>query len=58
MEIIPHQGMSFESLFRGLIGMLVLIFRLTCLVITEKQISWKLVGIGLIAQISNCDRSY
>ncbi|MBB13080.1 MAG: Na+ dependent nucleoside transporter [Flavobacteriaceae bacterium] len=52
MEIIPHQGMSFESLFRGLIGMLVLITLAYLLSNNKKQISWKLVIIGLIAQIS------
>ena len=52
MEIIPHQGMSFESLFRGLIGMLVLIIMAYLLSNNRKQISWKLVTIGLIAQIS------
>ena len=52
MELIPHQGMSFESLFRGLIGMLVLIILAYLLSNNRKQISWKLVSIGLIAQIS------
>ena len=52
MEIIPHQGMSFESLLRGLIGMLVLIILAYLLSNNRKQISWKLVSIGLIAQIS------
>ncbi len=52
MEIIPHQGMSFESLFRGLIGMLVLIILAYLLSNNRKQISWKLVIIGLTAQIS------
>ena len=52
MEIIPHQGMSFESLFRGLIGMLVLIILAYLLSNNRKQISWKLVTIGLTAQIS------
>ena len=52
MEIIAHQGMSFESLFRGLIGMLVLIILAYLLSNNRKQISWKLVSIGLIAQIS------
>ena len=52
MEIIPHQGMSFESLFRGLIGMLVLITLAYLLSNNKKEISWKLVTIGLIAQIS------
>ena len=52
MEIIPHQGMSFESLFRGLIGMLVLIILAYLLSNNRKKISWKLVIIGLTAQIS------
>ena len=52
MEIIPHQGISFESLFRGLMGMLVLIMFAYLLSNNRKQISWKLVAIGLIAQIS------
>ena len=52
MEIIPHQGMSFESLFRGVIGMIVLIILAYLLSNNRKQISWKLVIIGLIAQIS------
>ena len=52
MEIIPHQGMSFESLLRGLIGILVLIILAYLLSNNRKQISWKLVIIGLIAQIS------
>jgi CNT family concentrative nucleoside transporter len=52
MELIPHQGMSFESLFRGLIGMLVLIILAYLLSNNRKQISWKLVTTGLIAQIS------
>ena len=52
MEIIPHQGMSFESLFRGLIGMLVLIILAYLFSNNRKQISWKSVTIGLIAQIS------
>ena len=52
MELIPHQGMSFESLFRGLIGMLVLIILAYLLSNNRKQISWKLVIIGLTAQIS------
>ena len=52
MEIIPHQGISFESLFRGLMGMLVLIMFAYVLSNNRKQISWKLVAIGLIAQIS------
>ena len=52
MEIIPHQGMSFESLLRGLIGMLILVLIAYLLSNNRKEISWKLVGIGLLAQVS------
>ena len=52
MEIISHQGMSFESLFRGFIGMVVLIMLAYLLSNNRKEVSWKLVGIGLLAQIS------
>jgi len=51
MEMIPHHGMSFESLFRGLIGMVVLIMFAYLLSNNRKEVSWKLVGIGLLAQI-------
>ncbi len=52
MEMIPHHGMSFESLFRGFIGMVVLIMFAYLLSNNRKNVSWKFVGIGLLAQIS------
>ena len=52
MEMIPHHGMSFESLFRGFIGMVVLIMFAYLLSNNRKKVSWKFVGIGLLAQIS------
>ena len=52
MEMIPHHGMSFESLFRGFIGMVVLIMFAYLLSNNRREVSWKLVGIGLLAQIS------
>jgi CNT family concentrative nucleoside transporter len=50
MEIIFHQGMSLESLGRGIIGMSVLIIIAYALSNNRKNISWKVVGLGLLIQ--------
>ena len=52
MEIISHQGFSIESLLRGLIGMFSLIAFAYLLSNNRKAISWKLVGIGILTQIT------
>ena len=52
MEIISHQGFSIESLSRGLIGMSTLIAFAYLLSNNRKAISWKLVGIGILTQIT------
>jgi CNT family concentrative nucleoside transporter len=52
MEIISHQGMSLESIGRGIIGMLVLIIIAYALSENRKNISWKVVYIGLLTQLS------
>ena len=52
MEIISHQGFSVESLLRGLIGMFTLIAFAYLLSNNRKAISWKLVGIGILTQIT------
>ena len=52
MEIISHQGFSIESLLRGLIGMSTLIAFAYLLSNNRKAISWKLVGIGILTQIT------
>ena len=52
MEIISHQGFSIESLLRGLIGMFTLIAFAYLLSNNRKAISWKLVGIGVLTQIT------
>ena len=52
MEIISHQGFSIESLLRGLIGMFTLIALAYLLSNNRKAISWKLVGIGILTQIT------
>jgi concentrative nucleoside transporter, CNT family len=51
MEMIPHQGMSFESLGRGAMGMLALVLMAYALSSNRKNISWKVVGVGLLTQI-------
>tara|TARA_B100001057_G_scaffold277420_1_gene277709 strand:- start:183 stop:1502 length:1320 start_codon:yes stop_codon:yes gene_type:complete len=51
MEIISHQGMSLESIGRGIIGMLVLIIIAYALSENRKNISWKVVFIGLLTQL-------
>lgn len=52
MEMIPHQGMSLESLSRGVMGMLVLILIAYALSNNRKNIPWKVVGLGLLAQLT------
>ena len=51
MEMIPHQGMSLESLSRGVMGMLILILIAYVLSNNRKNIPWKVVGLGLLAQL-------
>ena len=51
MEMIPHQGMSLESLSRGVMGMLILILIACALSNNRKNIPWKVVGLGLLAQL-------
>ena len=51
MEMIPHQGMSLESLSRGVMGMLILILIAYTLSNNRKNIPWKVVGLGLLAQL-------
>jgi len=50
-EIILSQGFSLESLFRGIIGMSVLIFVAFLLSNNRKAINWKTASFGLILQI-------
>lgn len=50
-EIILSQGFSLESLFRGLIGVSVLIFVAFLLSNNRKAINWKTASFGLILQI-------
>ena len=50
-EIIPSQGFSFGSLWRGVLGMFVLIVIAFLFSNNKKAIDWKKVGIGLSLQL-------
>ncbi len=50
-EIIPSQGFSFNSLWRGVLGMIVLLVIAFLFSSNRKNINWKTVGIGLGAQL-------
>ena len=50
-QIIPSQGLSFASLFRGIIGILFLIFISYILSSNKKSINWRTATFGLILQI-------
>ncbi|MBF8150202.1 Na+ dependent nucleoside transporter [Winogradskyella sp. F6397] len=50
-EIIPNQGFSFSSLWRGILGMVTLIFIAFLFSSNRRAINWKTVGIGLIFQL-------
>jgi CNT family concentrative nucleoside transporter len=50
-EIIPSQGFSFNSLWRGVLGMVTLIFIAFLFSSNRKAINWKTVGIGLAFQL-------
>lgn len=49
--IIPSQGFSFGSLWRGILGMFTLIFIAFLFSSNRKAINWKTVGIGLAFQL-------
>ena len=49
--IVPSQGFSINSLWRGVLGMLVLIFIAFLFSSNRKAINWKTVGIGLAFQL-------
>ena len=50
-ELIASQGISFTSISRGLLGMVVLIAIAYIFSSNRKSISWKVVGIGLFMQL-------
>lgn len=48
---VPVQGFSFQSLWRGLLGMFSLLVIAFLLSKNRKQINWSLVGVGLFTQL-------
>ena len=50
-SIIPNQGFSVNSLWRGVLGMISLIFISFLFSSNRKAINWKIVGIGLAFQL-------
>lgn len=50
-DIIPSQGFSLESLWRGILGMASLIFIAFLFSSNRKAINWKTVGLGLAFQL-------
>lgn len=50
-EITPNAGVSFESVWRGVLGMIVLIALAYLFSSNKKAIQWKTVGIGLSIQL-------
>jgi CNT family concentrative nucleoside transporter len=50
-KIIPHQGISFESVGRGVLGMAVLLLIAFLFSINRKAINWRTIGIGIGLQI-------
>lgn len=50
-QIIPNQGFSFNSLWRGVLGMISLIIIAFLFSSNRKAIDWKIVGIGLAFQL-------
>ena len=51
MDLIPNSGFTFSSLIRGLAGMVSLLLIAYLLSKERKQIAWKTVGLGLLAQV-------
>jgi len=50
-QIIPSQGFTFTSLWRGILGMVVLLLLAFLFSSNRKKINWKTVGAGLTAQL-------
>ncbi len=50
-QIIPVEGFSFKSLWRGLLGMLVILIIAFAFSANRKAISWRTVVIGLVLQL-------
>lgn len=50
-QLAPNEGVSFDSIWRGVLGMVVLVFIAYLFSSNKKAIQWKTVGIGLAFQL-------
>nr|WP_321235734.1 nucleoside transporter C-terminal domain-containing protein [uncultured Psychroserpens sp.] len=50
-DIVPSQGFSMNSLWRGILGMVTLVFIAFLFSSNRKAVNWKTVGIGLAFQL-------
>ena len=50
-KVIPNQGFSFTGLWRGVLGMLVLLFIAYLFSSNKKGVNWKTAGIGVSLQL-------
>lgn len=50
-DLVPNQGFSINSLWRGILGMAVLVFVAFLCSKNRKAINWKMVGVGLGLQL-------
>ncbi len=50
-QLVPNQGLSFNSLWRGVLGMIVLLVIAYLLSTNKKAINWRTIGVGLGAQL-------
>ena len=50
-KLIPNAGFSFDSLWRGVLGMICLLLISYLLSSNRKAINWKTIGVGLTAQL-------
>ncbi|GGG53875.1 nucleoside transporter NupC [Croceivirga lutea] len=51
VDLVPNQGFSINSLWRGVLGMAVLVFVAFLCSKNRKAINWKMVGVGLGLQL-------
>jgi len=52
MELIPSSGITIESIFRGILGMTILLGLSYAISVNKKAIKWKTVFLGLLMQLT------
>ena len=52
MELIPSSGITIESIFRGVLGMTILLGLSYAMSVNKKAIKWKTVFLGLLIQLT------